>query len=233
MDSAIQPLNNRGQRCNTPWWQFFTPVNSFSFLSSSNWCQLSLVCFLRSETRRRSEPVWPDTNWIFRWRLRQSSKSVYTLGAVFAKWKPASQQWRIYHVSSSTLNERIIRNSSSKTKHSWLCSYLTGISWLVMILSITCSLAALLYNAVPRFDWTSTTVVWFAWKTVVGRSHARAARAPIIFGLQVVITALKIIVVGPLIVVVAVTLLNKETIVTIIRLYSSFRLPSLRILKHC
>ena len=127
--------------------------------------------------------------------------------------------------------ERIIRNSSLKTDHSWLYSYLTGISWLVMILSITCSLAVLLYNAVSGFDWTATTVVWFAWKAVVGRSHARAARAPIIFGLQVVIAALKIIVVGPLIVVVAVTLLNKETIVTNISLYSSFRLPSLCIIR--
>ena len=96
-----------------------------------------------------------------------------------------------------------------------------------MIVSITCSLAALLYNAVPRFDWTATTVVRFAWKAVVGRSHARAARAPIIFGYQVVVTARKIIVVGPLTVVVAVTLLNKETIVTNIRLNSSFRLPKL------
>ena len=223
------------QICNAPWWQFFTPVNFF-FLSSSNWCQLSLVCFLRSETRRRAKQIWPDTNWIFRWRLRQSSKSVYALGAVFIRCKPACQQWRIYHVSSSTLNvyyERIIRNSSLKTDHSWLYSYLTGISWLVLILSITCSLAALLYNAVSGFDWTATTVVRFAWKAVVGRSHARAARAPIIFGYQVVVTARNIIVVGPLTVVVAVTLLNKETIVTNIRLYSSFRLPSLRILKHC
>ena len=83
-----------------------------------------------------------------------------------------------------------------------------------MILGITCSLATLLYNAVSGFDWTATTVVCFAWKTVVGRSHARAAGAAIIFGVQVVVTALKIIVIGPLIVVVAVTLLNKETIVT-------------------
>ena len=222
------------QICNAPWWQFFTPVNFF-FLSSSNWCQLSLVCFLRSEAMRRAKQIWPDTNWIFRWRLRQSSKSVYALGAVFIRCKPACQQWRIYHVSSSTLNIFWADNQKLvvKTHHSWLYSYLTGISWLVMILSITCSLAALLYNAVSRFDWTATTVVWFAWKAVVGRSHARAARAPIIFGLQVVIAALKIIVVGPLIVVVAVTLLNKETIVINVRLHSSFRLPSLFIIKHC
>ena len=77
------------QRCNTPWWQFFTPV---------------LVCCLRSETRRRAKQIWPDTNWIFRWRLRQSSKSVYALGAVFARCKPACQRWSIYHVSSSILN---------------------------------------------------------------------------------------------------------------------------------
>ena len=55
--------------------------------------------------------------------------------------------------------ERIIRNSSLKTEHSWLYSYLTGISWLVVILRITCSLAAPLYNAVSGFDWTATTVV--------------------------------------------------------------------------
>lgn len=83
-----------------------------------------------------------------------------------------------------------------------------------MILGITCSLATLLYNAVSGFDWTATTVVSFAWKTVVGRSHARAAGAAIIFGVQVVVTARKIIFIGPLIVVVAVTLLNKETIAT-------------------
>ena len=194
------------------------------------------MCFSRSETRRRAEQIWPDTNWIFRWRSRQSSKSVYALGATFARSKTACQHWSIYQVSSSTLNILWADNQKLFVKNRSLLGYalyLTGISWLVMILSITCSLAALLYNAVPRFDWTSTTVVWFAWKAVVGRSHARAARAPIIFGLQVVITALKIIVVGPLIVVVAVTLLNKETIVTNIRLYSSFRLPSLRIIKHC
>ena len=106
--------------------------------------------------------------------------------------------------------EWIIRHCSLKTEHSWLNYYLTGISWLVMIRSITCSLAALLYNAVSGFDWTATTVVWFTWKAVVGRSHARAARAPIILGFQVVVTALKIIVVGPLIVAVAVTLLNTK-----------------------
>ena len=89
---------------NTPTHPPPPPILINQSLSSSNRCQLSLVRFLRSETRRRSEPIWPDTNWIFRWRLRQSSKSVYTLCAVFARCKPASQQWRIYHVSSSTLN---------------------------------------------------------------------------------------------------------------------------------
>jgi len=67
----------------------------------------------------------------------------------------------------------------------------------------------MLYNAVSGFDWTATTVVCFAGKAVVGRSHARTAGAPIIFGLQVVVTALEIVVVAPLIVAVAVTLLAR------------------------
>lgn len=66
------------------------------------------------------------------------------------------------------------------------------------------------YHAEPCFDWTTTTVMCFTWKAVVGRSHACAIRAAVIFCLQVIVAALQIVVIGPLVIVVAVALLGNN-----------------------
>lgn len=79
-----------------------------------------------------------------------------------------------------------------------------------MILSVASPLVAILYNAVSWVDWTAASVMCFARKAVVRGAHARATDTSVIFGLQVVVTALKIVVVGPLIFVVAVTLLEEN-----------------------
>ena len=50
----------------------------------------------------------------------------------------------------------------------------------------------------------------FTREAVIGCSYACSIHAPVVLGLHVIVTALKVIVVGPLFVVVAITLLKKK-----------------------
>lgn len=68
-------------------------------------------------------------------------------------------------------------------------SYLTRISWFVMVLGVASPFAAVHYNAMSWFDWTAATVMTFTGKAVVRSPHTCTTRAPVIFGLHVVVTA--------------------------------------------
>ena len=83
-----------------------------------------------------------------------------------------------------------------------------GLKWFV----VTFSLPLLLYYAISRLNWTAAAVMCFTGQAVVGRSHARATQTAVVFCLQIGVVALKVIVVGPSIIVVTVTFLRRSRV---------------------